>query len=512
VDAQALMLQRVLIANRGEIAVRLIRGCREMGIATVAIYSDADAGAPHVALADQAVRVGPPPAPESYLHVPAILAAAKETGADAIHPGYGFLSENAGFAQACVDAGLIFIGPPAAVIRQMGSKIAARDLMRQAGVPVVPGETPVDQTDAGIAAAIRAVGFPALIKASAGGGGKGMRTVRAESEIAESVDAARREATRAFADGTLYVERLIESPRHIEVQILADQHGSTVHLFERDCTLQRRHQKVVEESPAPALAASVRQRITAAAVEAARAVGYLNAGTIEFILEGSGEEATFYFLEMNTRLQVEHPITEAVTSIDLVHAQLRIAAGEPLPFSQAAITTRGHAIECRIYAEDPSRGLLPQSGRLLVYREPTGPGVRVDSGVREGQAITVHYDPLLAKLVVFGETREDTLARAADALRQFTVLGLQHNVSFLGALVRHPLVHAARVDTGFIAAHLDELTQPAPLAVTHAAVAMAAHVAVAAARAITPTAIAETGGRLARAANDPWQTLGPVSW
>jgi acetyl-CoA carboxylase biotin carboxylase subunit len=499
------MLRRVLVANRGEIAVRVIRACRALGIATVGVYSDADAQAPHVALADQAVRVGPAPAPESYLNGPALLAAARETQADAIHPGYGFLSENAHFAQACEDAGIVFVGPPADVIRQMGSKIAARGAMQRAGVPVVPGETPEAQTDEALADAVRRVGFPALIKASAGGGGKGMRVVRSEADVAEAVSAARRESTRAFADGALYVERLIDHPRHIEVQIMADRHGSVVHLFERDCSLQRRHQKVIEEAPAPSLAPSVRDRITAAAVAAAQAVGYVNAGTIEFILEGSGEQATFYFLEMNTRLQVEHPVTEMITGIDLVQTQLRVAAGEPLGFAQRDVVARGHAIECRVYAEDPSHGMLPQSGTLLLYREPAGEGVRVDSGAGQGQVVTVHYDPMLAKLIVWADTRDAALTRLVDALADFRVLGLRHNIPFLRRLAQRPEVAEARVDTGFIEAHLSELTTPPDAALARAAAAMAAVVAA------RKAAIAMSGsGR--RAMPDPWATLGRIEW
>ncbi len=331
------MFNRVLIANRGEIAVRIVRACREMGLTSIAVYSEADADAPHVIAADEAVCIGPAPASESYLSIPALIDAAKTTRADALHPGYGFLSENADFAQACESAGVVFVGPPASVIRKMGSKIGAREMMRAAGVPIVPGETPSAQTDAAITDAVMRVGFPALLKASAGGGGRGMRVIRNACVIAGAIETARREATRAFAEGTLYVERLIDEPRHLEVQILADAHGNIVHLHERDCSLQRRHQKVVEEAPAPRLSSAVRDRLTTAAVNAARAVGYVNAGTIEFILEGDGarDNASFYFLEMNTRLQVEHPVTEAITGIDLVQAQLRVAASEPLPFGQA---------------------------------------------------------------------------------------------------------------------------------------------------------------------------------
>jgi acetyl/propionyl-CoA carboxylase alpha subunit len=367
------VIRRLLIANRGEIALRIIRACRELGIETVAVYSDADDGAPHMLAADAAVHLGPSPAPESYLNVGRLLAAAAQSGADAIHPGYGFLSERAHFARACADAGLIFVGPSADAIERMGSKVGARELMQQAGVPVVPGETPTDQSDDAIARAVDAIGLPALIKPSAGGGGIGMKVIRAQSDVRESVQQARREAVAAFGDGTLYVERLVERPRHVEIQVFADHHGHVVHLFERECSVQRRHQKTIEESPCPVLTEPVRAQMGAAAVAAARAAGYTNAGTVEFLLDGSGDRARFFFLEMNTRLQVEHPVTECVTGVDLVRAQLLVASGEPLPWTQDDLSQRGHAIECRIYAEDPAQDFLPQAGQLLMYREPIGP-------------------------------------------------------------------------------------------------------------------------------------------
>ena len=457
------MIARVLIANRGEIAVRIIRACREAGVESVAVFSDADASARHVALADRAVRIGPAPARDSYLNIPAILDAARQSRADAVHPGYGFLSERAAFADACVSAGLTFIGPPADVIERMGSKIAARAAMREAGVPVVPGETPRDQSDDGVLAAVQRVGVPALIKASAGGGGKGMRTLRDLAHAREAIGGARRESQNAFGDGTLYVERLIDTPRHIEVQICGDSHGNVVHLLERECSLQRRHQKVIEESPSPALTPAVRERLCEAAVAAARAVRYRSAGTVEFLLEGDGDEAQFYFLEMNTRLQVEHPVTEAVTGVDIVRAQLAIADGEPLPWKQDAISARGHAFECRVYAEDPSHDFLPQAGPLLLYREPSGPGVRVDSGANEGDAIGVDYDPMIAKVIVQAETRSHARARALAALRGFPVLGVRTNIAFLISLLEHPAFVAGQVDTGFIERHLEELVQvPSP--------------------------------------------------
>jgi acetyl-CoA carboxylase biotin carboxylase subunit len=450
-------IRRLLIANRGEIAVRIIRACRELGIDTVAVHSTVDAAAPFVALADRAYAIGPAPAAESYLKIPTILDVARQSGADAIHPGYGFLAENAAFAQACAEMGLVFVGPPASAMEQMGSKLAARDLMQRAGVPVVPGARPADQTEEGIRAAAREVGVPLLIKASAGGGGKGMRTVRDEAELDEAIAAARREAIAAFGDGTLYVERLVERPRHIELQILADRHGGIVHLFERECSVQRRHQKVIEETPSPALTPTLRAKMGEAAVAAARAVGYENAGTIEFLLEGDGDAARFYFLEMNTRLQVEHPITEEVVGVDLVRTQLAVAAGEPLPWTQSALTQRGHAIECRVYAEDPRQQFLPQAGRLLVYREPRGPGIRVDGGVQQGGEVSVHYDPLLAKLVTRAESRSAAIDRAVAALKQFAVLGLRTNVAFLIRVLQHDRFRAGEIDTGFLDTELASL-------------------------------------------------------
>lgn len=454
------MIRRVLIANRGEIALRVIRACRVAGIETVAVYSDADAEAPHVLAAHAAVHVGPPPAAESYLNVAAILEAARSQGADSVHPGYGFLSERAHFARAVEEAGLVFIGPPAAVIERLGSKSGARRIMASAGVPVVPGEAPLDQDDAALTEAARRLGAPLLVKPSAGGGGIGMKVVRRIDDLAAALPQARREAVSAFGDGTLYLERLIERPRHVEIQIFADRQGHTVHLFERECSAQRRHQKVVEETPCPALTPGLRARMGEAAVTAARAVGYENAGTVEFLLDGEGDDASFYFLEINTRLQVEHPITECVVGVDLVQAQLAVASGLPLPWSQAELTQRGHAVECRIYAEAPASGFLPQAGTLLRYREPAGPGIRVDSGVAEGGEVPVFYDPLLAKLVVWGATRTESLARMRDALTRFEVLGLHTNLAFLAAVVAHENFIAGRIDTGFLDRNLDALARP----------------------------------------------------
>jgi acetyl-CoA carboxylase biotin carboxylase subunit len=487
-------IRRLLIANRGEIAVRIARACREAGIESVAVFSDADASALHVKEADRAVRVGPPPAAESYLNIPALIDAARATGADAIHPGYGFLSERAPFARACEEAGIVFVGPPAHVIERMGSKIESRRLMQSAGVPVVPGSVPLDQSDEGIRTAARRLGYPALVKASAGGGGKGMRVLRSDDAAAELVPSARREAESAFGDGTLYVERLIERPRHVEIQVFADSGGRVVHLFERECSLQRRHQKIVEETPSPALTPAVRARMGEAAVAAARAVSYVNAGTVEFLLEGTGDAARFYFLEMNTRLQVEHPITEMVAGVDLVHAQLTVAAGGDLPWTQPSLTQRGHAIECRVYAEDPASGFLPQAGRILLYREPAGPGIRVDSGVVEGDVVGVDYDPLLAKLIVSAPSRAAAIRRAAAALRRFPILGIRTNVPFLVDLIEHDAFHRAAVHTAFI----DEELPPPAAADDLPAAAVAA------------AALAQPGQSVAGAVRpdaDPWSLL-----
>jgi len=495
------MFRKILIANRGEIAVRVMRTCREMGIATVAVYSDADRRARHVLEADEAVHVGPAAPAESYLDAGRILEAARSTGAEAVHPGYGFLSENPAFAAACADAGVVFIGPPPDAMRAMGSKIGARRLMQTSGVPVVPGETPADQSTRALLDAVTRVGRPALIKPSSGGGGIGMRVVRADDDAEAAIEGARRDAEHAFGDGTLYVERLVERPRHVEIQIFADTHGNCVSLFERECSIQRRHQKVMEESPSPALTPELRTRMGEAAVAAARAVGYQNAGTVEFLLDpsaalGAGDQS-FFFLEMNTRLQVEHPVTELVTGLDLVRAQLLVAAGQPLPFRPERLNQRGHAIELRVYAEDPATGFLPQAGPLLLYREPRGPGVRVDSGFSEGDTVPVHYDPLLAKLVVSGETRQAALARADRALGEFVVLGITTNIGLLRRLVQHPEVRAGRLDTGLLDRLLPELTagsseMPEPVA------------AVVGLYATTPSAVATPG----HATNDPWNSGG----
>jgi acetyl/propionyl-CoA carboxylase alpha subunit len=491
------MIRRLLIANRGEIALRVVRACRALGIQSVAVYSDADREAPHVLAADFRQHIGPAPAARSYLDIERVMAAADRSGADALHPGYGFLSENPLLAEACEQAGITFVGPPSAVMRRMGSKMDVRRVAEAAGVPVVPGVTPSSQSDPDIARAAATLGWPVLLKAAAGGGGKGMRAVRAPSELPAALGAARQEARRAFGNDALYVERLVEDARHVEVQIFGDTGGSILHLFERDCSLQRRHQKVIEETPAPELSPVVRGRLTTAAIEIARAVGYVGAGTAEFILEGRGDAARFYFLELNMRLQVEHPITEAVTGLDLVNLQLRVAAGQPLPLSQADVTTTGHAIECRVYAED-ARTLMPQAGRLLRYREPAGEGLRVDAGVVEGQDVTVHYDPLIAKLIAHGTTRDEARARMLRALASFEILGLRHNIGLLMALLSHRRVASGPAHTTFIEQMLPDLMPEPSHEVRLAAVAMAG--AAVFGQAAVPTERATAGA-------DPWDTI-----
>ncbi len=456
------MIRRLLIANRGEIAVRIIRACRELGVETVAVYSDADADARHARDADRAVAIGGAPAKESYLDASKIIAAAKSTRADAVHPGYGFLSERVHFARACEEAGLIFVGPPASALEKMGSKIGARRLMHDAGVPIVPGETPADQSDASLAAAAERVGFPVLIKPSAGGGGIGMKVARSTRDLRDALTAARREAKAAFGDEALYVERLIEQPRHVEIQVFADAHGDTVHLFERECSAQRRHQKTIEESPCAALGAAVRERMGAAAVAAARAVGYRNAGTCEFLLEGSGDAARFYFLEMNTRLQVEHPVTELVTGIDLVREQIRVAAGEPLSFTQEDVRLSGHAIECRVYAEDPDNNFLPSPGRITRLRIPQGPGVRDDGGVYEGAEVSIHYDPMISKFAAYGRDRKEAIERMRRALAEYRITGIKTTLGFFREVMDDPEFVAGNIDTGFIAKWQERRTAPRP--------------------------------------------------
>jgi acetyl-CoA carboxylase biotin carboxylase subunit len=443
------VLRSVLVANRGEIARRIIRGCRALGLRSVAVYSEADAGWPYVTEADEALSIGPAPARESYLNIERVLEAARRGNADAIHPGYGFLSENWRFAQACEAAGLIFVGPPWRVIQQMGDKVGARRLMAAAGVPVVPGsDGPVGSVEAAREAAVR-IGYPVMLKAASGGGGIGMVKVKDEAALAAAFTSAQRRAQAAFGSAGLFLERYVEGARHVEVQVFADAAGNVLHLHERECSIQRRHQKLVEESPAPNLSAGLKLLLTEAAVAGARTVGYVNAGTMEFIVR----DTEFYFLEMNTRLQVEHPVTEEVTGLDLVQAQLRVAAGEPLPWRQDQITQRGASIECRIYAEDPAKGFLPSPGRLTRLVVPSGPGVRLECGVAEGVEVSVHYDPLLAKLITWGGTRDEAIGRMEQALGSFVVEGVRTVIPFhqrvmQSAFFRTGSVHTQMIEQG----------------------------------------------------------------
>ncbi len=471
-----MMFRSLLIANRGEIAVRVMWTAKCMGLRTIAVYSDADATAAHVAAADEAHRIGPAAPRESYLNVDAILAAAKESGAEAIHPGYGFLSENAAFAEACAAAKIVFVGPPPKAIRAMGLKDRAKALMAKAGVPVVPGYLGEDQSPALLAAEATKIGFPVLIKAVAGGGGKGMRKVDAAGEFAAALDGAKREAKSAFGDDRVLIEKYVSRPRHIEMQVFGDTKGNAVHLFERDCSLQRRHQKVVEEAPAPGMTAAMRAKMGEAAVKAAKAVGYVGAGTVEFIADASEglRDDRFWFMEMNTRLQVEHPVTEAITGLDLVEWQLRVAAGEALPKRQEDIRARGHAIEARLYAEDPDKGFLPSVGKLEILRLPEQRnGIRVDAGVREGDEVTIFYDPMIAKVIAWGEAREGAAAKLAAALANTEVAGVHTNAGFLVRALREPDFVAGEIDTGFIERHSAQLmpirTGPPPHILARAA-------------------------------------------
>jgi acetyl-CoA carboxylase, biotin carboxylase subunit len=448
------MLKKVLVANRGEIAVRVMRACREMGVASVGVYSEVDRAALHVTHADEAYAIGPAAARESYLNIDKILEVARRSKADAIHPGYGFLSENAKFARACADAGIKFIGPPASAMELMGSKTRARQAMQAAGVPFVPGSSKgLTLKEAEELAA--KIGFPVMIKAAAGGGGKGMRLVRTPAELKPGFETAQSEAQRSFNDSEVYLEKYIENPRHIEIQVLADEHGNVVFLGERECSVQRRHQKVIEEAPSAIVDEDLRQRMGAVAVQAAKSASYSNAGTVEFLVDA---ERNCYFLEMNTRLQVEHPVTELVTGLDLVHLQLRIASGEKLPFQQEDVTLRGHAIECRIYAEDPDNNFFPSPGKIQRLIRPSGPGVREDSGVYEGWNVPLDYDPMLSKLIAFAPDRAMAIARMQRALDEYFVGGIKTNLGLFRKILQHPDFVAAKIDTGF----LDRLlSQPA---------------------------------------------------
>ncbi|GAB3258439.1 acetyl/propionyl/methylcrotonyl-CoA carboxylase subunit alpha [Chitinimonas naiadis] len=496
------MFKKILIANRGEIACRVIKTARALGIRTVAVYSDADADARHVKLADEAFRLGPPAPRESYLKADLILDIARRTGAEAIHPGYGFLSENEEFAEACAKAGVVFIGPPASAIAAMGSKSAAKTLMETAGVPLVPGYHGEVQDSAFLQEQADRMGYPVLIKASAGGGGKGMKIVERSEDFSGQLASAKREAAASFGDDKVLVEKYLTKPRHIEIQVFADGHGEAVYLFERDCSVQRRHQKVLEEAPAPGLSAELRREIGEAAVRAAKAVGYVGAGTVEFIFDTLSD--AFYFMEMNTRLQVEHPVTEMITGLDLVEWQLRVASGEHLPLQQAELRIQGHAFEARVYAEDPARDFLPQIGRLAHLRQPAeSRHVRVDTGVESGDEISPFYDPMIAKLIVWDENRDRALDRLASALAEYEVVGLTTNLDFLGQLARHPAFRAQELDTGFIARHHAALIPPSP-AVSNETLALAA---------LAELALMEVQGEAARQrSNDSdspwWQTDG----
>lgn len=449
--------RKILIANRGEIAVRIIRACRELGIAPVAVYSDADRSALHVRRADEACYLGPSPAAESYLNSDKLLKAAKAAKVDAIHPGYGFLSENASFAEQVEKAGFSFIGPPSKVIRSMGSKVSARRLALKAKVPIVPGVDHAIPTLEDAKPIAKKIGYPILLKASAGGGGKGMRSVKNEAELTAQFDRAKSEALQAFKDDSVYIEKLIEEPHHIEVQVFGDKHGHIVHLFERECSIQRRHQKVIEEAPSPFIGANTRKKICETALRLARLVNYVGAGTLEFLVD---KKQHFYFLEMNTRLQVEHPVTEMITGVDLVKLQIEVAEGKPLPFTQKEIVGRGHAIECRIYAEDPFTHFLPSPGLVLDQQYPHGPGIRLDNGIYQGFQIPMEYDPVLSKLIAYGRDRDEAMARLRRALLEYRVGGVKTNLYFHRKTISHPTFTKGHYTTRFIDEHLEEILRP----------------------------------------------------
>jgi acetyl-CoA carboxylase biotin carboxylase subunit len=492
------VLRKVLVANRGEIAVRILRTLREMGVTGAAVYSDVDRTALHVLEADEAYPLPGVSAADTYLNQRVLLEIIQTHGVEGVHPGYGFLSENPGFAAALEAAGVTLVGPPAAAMEAMGDKIEAKRRMRAAGVPVVPGWEGEADDNAALLRAAEDLGYPVLVKAAAGGGGRGMRRVEAPGKLSEAAEAAGREAQQAFGDPRIFLEKYLERPRHVEVQVFGDNHGRVVHLFERECSIQRRHQKIIEEAPSPALTPKLRAAMGRAAVEAARTIDYRNAGTVEFMLDANG---AFYFLEMNTRLQVEHPVTELITGRDLVRDQVRVAAGEPLGYRQEDLRMSGHALECRIYAEDPAHGFLPSTGRLQVYREPQGPGVRVDSGFREGDEVTPHYDPLLAKLVVWAETRPAAIARMERALGQYAILGVETNIAFLLEVIRHPSFQAGALHTGFLDEHN---IAPAPGRDGVIAEALAAAAAVL----TRPAAAGSARGGSREATPSPWRSGG----
>jgi acetyl-CoA carboxylase biotin carboxylase subunit len=490
------MIDKVLVANRGEIAIRIMRAAREEGIKTVAVYSDADREALHVRMADESQHIGPSPANESYLDPDKLIAAARKAGCQAIHPGYGFLSENAAFAKKTEAAGLIFVGPSHASISAMGDKLEARRIMAKAGVPVVPGVLTETASLADAEKEAGKIGYPIMVKAAGGGGGKGIRLVTRPDELAAALETAAREALAAFSDPRVYLEKFIQKPRHVEIQVLADAHGNVVHLFERDCSVQRRHQKIIEETPSPVLDEKIRARMGEAGVKAARAVGYRSAGTVEFLLD---QDRNFYFLEMNTRIQVEHPVTEMVTGIDLVRLQFQIANGAELPFSQKQIPHNGHALECRIYAEDPDNNFLPSPGKLLLVRMPSGPGVRVDSGVETGTEVSTFYDPILAKIITWGADREAARRRMLLALRETVILGVSTPVAFLIDVLSCPAFIEGRTHTGFLEEHVFSGRSPAKAEIPDEAVVAAALFRPAAGKA----------GEIKTADSSPWTEIGP---
>jgi acetyl-CoA carboxylase biotin carboxylase subunit len=494
------MFKKILVANRGEIACRIIRACREMGIVSLAVYSEADRAGLHVQLADEAICIGPPPAVESYLNMDRIIETARTSGAEAIHPGYGFLAENPEFARRCEKAGVVFIGPNSQALELVGDKIRARQTMEKAGIPIIPGMKRVAADLSEYAAEARKIGYPVMIKASAGGGGKGMRIISSEEELRPGLEAGQREAKAAFGDESVYLEKYIEDPRHVEFQVLADKHGHVVHLFERECSIQRRHQKIVEETPSQALTPELRRTMGETARKALAVSKYDNAGTVEFLLDRNKK---FYFLEVNARLQVEHPVTELTTGVDLVQQQIRIAAGEMLSLKQEDLVQRGHAIECRIYAEDPSRNFLPSSGKILYLREPKGPGVRHDGGIYSGWEVPIYYDPILAKLIVWAETRESARARMAAALDDYVILGISTTIPFLKEVISHPRFQEGDTTTAFIKNHFENWREKeAP------AEGLTLALAAAALDELSPPEKAGKAVGPRKELYSPWQTLG----
>jgi acetyl-CoA carboxylase biotin carboxylase subunit len=494
------MFKKILVANRGEIACRIIRACREMGIVSLAVYSEADRASLHVQLADEAIGIGPPPAVESYLNMDRIIETARTSGAEAIHPGYGFLAENPEFARRCEKAGIVFIGPNSQALELVGDKIRARQTMEKAGIPIIPGMKHVAADFAEYAVEARKIGYPVMIKASAGGGGKGMRIIGSEEDLRPGLEGGQREAKAAFGDESVYLEKYIEDPRHVEFQVLADNHGHIVHLFERECSIQRRHQKIVEETPSQALSPELRRKMGEMARKVLEVSGYNNAGTVEFLLDRNKK---FYFLEVNARLQVEHPVTELTTGVDLVQQQIRIATGEKLSLKQEDLFQRGHAIECRIYAEDPSRNFLPSSGKILYLREPNGPGVRYDGGIYSGWEVPIYYDPILAKLIVWAETRDSARARMATALDDYVILGISTTIPFLKEVISHPRFQEGATTTAFIKNYFDNWQeQEGPADGLTLALAAAA---------LDELSPSQKAGKAAGPRKDvysPWQTLG----